>query len=152
MTTEPTAVDLDLPLEEFSRTEYPGLVAVATALLGSLESGEDMVQDTMVTSLLRWQSVQRLERPGGWARFLDLEAGTEIDLEDDPGLVVGDACGDVEIDRATFTDPADAWFTLCDTTDTTDTTCWIGHGSDPLVELPGVAHASFLPLGFTPGG
>ena len=76
MTTEPTAVDLDLPFEEFYRTEYPGLVAVATALLGSLESGEDMVQDTMVKSLLRWQSVQRLERPGGWAHRVLMNACT----------------------------------------------------------------------------
>ena len=62
--------------EDFYRTEYPALVGVATALVGSLESGEDLVQDTMVKSLVRWRSVQRLERPGGWAHRVLLNACT----------------------------------------------------------------------------
>jgi len=64
---DPTTVELAVSFDEFYRIEYPGLVAVATALTGSLESAEDLTQDTMVASLMRWQRVQRLERPGGWA-------------------------------------------------------------------------------------
>jgi RNA polymerase sigma-70 factor (ECF subfamily) len=76
MITDPVTLAFEAPFEDFYRAEYPGLVAVATALLGSPESGEDMVQDTMVKSLMRWQSVQRLERPGGWAHRVLLNACT----------------------------------------------------------------------------
>jgi hypothetical protein len=55
----------------------------------------------------------------------------------------------VEVDHAHYSTPDDAWFTMCDVG---ATTCWVGHGSDPLVELPGVSEASFLPLGYYPGG
>lgn len=67
---------ISVPFEEFYRAEYPGLVAVATALVGSFESGEDLVQDTMIKSLMRWQRVQGLERPGGWAHRVLLNACT----------------------------------------------------------------------------
>ncbi len=76
MATDDITTDFTVPFEEFYRAEYPGLVAVATALVGSPESGEDLVQDTMVKSLMRWQSVQRLERPGGWAHRVLLNACT----------------------------------------------------------------------------
>lgn len=62
--------------DDFYRSEYPGLVAVATALVGSPESAEDLVQDTMVKSLVRWSKVQVLERPGGWAHRVLLNACT----------------------------------------------------------------------------
>ncbi len=67
---------ITIPFEEFYRAEYPGLVAVATALVGSLESGEDLVQDTMIKSLMQWNRVQGLERPGGWAHRVLLNACT----------------------------------------------------------------------------
>ena len=50
--------------EDLYRREYPGLVAVATALSGA--DGEDLVQDAMVKALTHWDRVQHLERPGGW--------------------------------------------------------------------------------------
>ena len=64
MTDDVPALRLALSFEEFYRAEYPGLVGVATALVGSPEAGEDLTQDAMVASLMRWQKVQRLERPG----------------------------------------------------------------------------------------
>jgi RNA polymerase sigma-70 factor, ECF subfamily len=67
MTTEPTLSFVPSTFDEFFETEYPGLVAVASALSGSKEDGEDLVQDTMVKALLRWGQVRRYERPGGWA-------------------------------------------------------------------------------------
>jgi RNA polymerase sigma-70 factor (ECF subfamily) len=76
MTDHTTAIALTVPFEDFYRAEYPTLVAVATALLGSIESAEDLTQDTMVKSLVRWQRVQRLERPGGWAHRVLLNACT----------------------------------------------------------------------------
>ena len=50
--------------DDLYRREFPGLVAVATALSG--HDGEDLVQDAMVKALVNWERVSRLERPGGW--------------------------------------------------------------------------------------
>jgi RNA polymerase sigma-70 factor (ECF subfamily) len=60
--------------EDFYRFQYPGLVAVATALVGSVEAAEDMTQDTMVKALVRWRRVQHLDRPAGWAHRVLLNA------------------------------------------------------------------------------
>lgn len=76
MADDAFTIELAPSFEDFYRIEYPALVGVATALVGSLESGEDLVQDTMVKSLVRWRSVQRLQRPGGWAHRVLLNACT----------------------------------------------------------------------------
>lgn len=55
-----------LTFEELYGREYPGLIAVAWALSGSREDGEDLVHDTMVRALIGWRRVGLLERPGGW--------------------------------------------------------------------------------------
>ncbi len=60
--------------EDVYRREYPGLVAVATALTGNLRDGEDAVQDTMVRAFVRWNDVGRLERPGAWCHRVLLNA------------------------------------------------------------------------------
>ena len=60
--------------EDVYLREYPGLVAVATALTGDLRDGEDAVQDTMVKAYVRWDSVGRLERPGAWCHRVLLNA------------------------------------------------------------------------------
>lgn len=52
--------------EDLYVREYPGLLAVATALSGDRHQGEDLVQDTMVRAFVHWPKVSRLERPGGW--------------------------------------------------------------------------------------
>ncbi len=62
--TEP--VSLTSGFEDVYRREYPGLVAVATALTGDLHDGEDAVQDTMVKAFVRWDDVGQLDRPGSW--------------------------------------------------------------------------------------
>jgi len=50
--------------EAMYRREYPGMIAVATALSG--DDGEDLVHDAMIKAFLNWRSVRELERPGGW--------------------------------------------------------------------------------------
>ncbi len=65
----PTMPSADIALttvsfDDLYRREFPGMVAVATALSGY--DGEDLVQDAMVKALVNWERVQRLERPGGW--------------------------------------------------------------------------------------
>jgi RNA polymerase sigma-70 factor (ECF subfamily) len=60
------AVPVNLGFEPFYRIEYPGLVAVATALTGDLRDGEDLVQDTMVKAFLHWGRLSGWARPGAW--------------------------------------------------------------------------------------
>ena len=60
--------------EDLYHLEYPGLLAVATALLGTFEDGEDLVQDTMVKTFVRWPSVARLDRPGAWCHRVLMNA------------------------------------------------------------------------------
>jgi RNA polymerase sigma-70 factor (ECF subfamily) len=55
-----------LSFEELYEREYPNLVAVAHALTGGFETGEDLVQDTMVKAYLNWSKIGRFERPGAW--------------------------------------------------------------------------------------
>jgi RNA polymerase sigma-70 factor, ECF subfamily len=76
MTDHTAEIPLRVPFEDFYRAEYPGLVAVATALLDSFESAEDLTQDTMVKSFMRWRRVSALDRPGGWAHRVLLNACT----------------------------------------------------------------------------
>ena len=54
-----------------------------------------------------------------------------------------------EVDYAHFDAPATAWFILCDFS---QRVCSVGQGDGPLVELSDVSDASFLPLGYYPGG
>lgn len=72
MATEP--MSLTSGFEEVYRREYPGLVAVATALTGDLRDGEDVVQDTMVKAFVRWDDVGQLDRPGAWCHRVLLNA------------------------------------------------------------------------------
>ena len=63
----PTHADVivsDNDFESLYRREYPGMIAVATALSGA--EGEDLVHDAMVKAFMNWRTVQHLERPGGW--------------------------------------------------------------------------------------
>lgn len=52
--------------EAMYRGEYPGLVAVAAALVEFRRDAEDLVQDAMVRAFLHWPKVSRYERPGAW--------------------------------------------------------------------------------------
>lgn len=63
--SEPTQFTIAVAsFEDLYLREYPGLIAVATALTGY--DGEDLVQDAMVRALVNWEKVQQLERPDGW--------------------------------------------------------------------------------------
>jgi RNA polymerase sigma-70 factor, ECF subfamily len=62
--TDDQLLALATTFEDLYRSEYPGLIAVATALSGT--EAEDLVHDAMVKALIHWERVGRLERPGGW--------------------------------------------------------------------------------------
>ena len=67
--TEPTELAIIVTsFEDLYRHEYPGLIAVATALSG--HDGEDLVQDAMLRAIVHWDKVRRLERPGGWCHHV----------------------------------------------------------------------------------
>ena len=55
-----------LTFDELYRAEFPGLVAVATALTGNVSASEDLVQDTMVKAFLRWSQLRHYGKPGAW--------------------------------------------------------------------------------------
>lgn len=62
-----TETDIELVNDDFEslyRREYPTMIAVATVLSG--QDGEDLVHDAMVKAFMNWNTVGRLERPGGW--------------------------------------------------------------------------------------
>lgn len=71
---EPDATMLTQGFEDVYRREYPGLVAVATALTGDFLDGEDVVQDTMVKAFVRWNDVGRMDRPGAWCHRVLINA------------------------------------------------------------------------------
>ena len=69
-----TEVDQRWSFEALYRGEYPGLVAVASALTGDRDGAHDLVQDTMVKAFIRWDRVSRLERPGAWCHHVLINA------------------------------------------------------------------------------
>ena len=79
----------------------------------------------------------------------DLVSGEELDV--DAAAAADTTLVSTDIDTEHYDRPANAWFTIC-VGSPAATRCSIGQGAGPLVELPGVAQASFLPLGFEYGG
>jgi RNA polymerase sigma-70 factor (ECF subfamily) len=59
-------VELRLEFEDLYRSSFPGLIGVATALIGDAEEAQDLVQDTMVKAFVRWNYVSRLAIPLAW--------------------------------------------------------------------------------------
>jgi RNA polymerase sigma-70 factor, ECF subfamily len=72
--TVTTTIDVTPGFEELYRCEYPGLVAVATAITGDRSDGEDLVQDTMIKAFVAWRRVGCLQRPGAWCHRVLLNA------------------------------------------------------------------------------
>lgn len=67
-------VAVSLGFDEVYAREYPTLVAVAAALTGDREDAQDLVHDTMVRALVRWDRVSQLERPGAWCHHVLVNA------------------------------------------------------------------------------
>lgn len=73
-TVEVTADSAAWVFESVYRSEYPGLVAVATALTGDRDGAYDLVQDTMVKAFVRWNRISMMERPGAWCHHVLVNA------------------------------------------------------------------------------
>ena len=54
--------------EVLFREQYPRLVALATAMTGSLEVGHDLAQETMLRAYDRWDVVRGYEYQAAWLR------------------------------------------------------------------------------------
>ncbi len=52
----------------FFRAEYPGLVALATAVTGDRQAGEDIAAEAMTRAFRRWSRISTYDRPGAWTR------------------------------------------------------------------------------------
>ena len=76
MVDYPAMTDLTVALgfDDMYAREYPGLIAVASALTGHREDAQDLVHDTMVRALVRWDRVSRLDRPGAWCHHVLVNA------------------------------------------------------------------------------
>ena len=54
--------------EEVFREHYPRLVALGAAMTGSLDTGHDLAQETMLRAYDRWTTVCAYEHLGAWLR------------------------------------------------------------------------------------
>lgn len=54
--------------------EFPALVATATLLVGSSALAEELVQDCLLRTYVRWSHVRRLDAPGAWVRRIVINA------------------------------------------------------------------------------
>jgi RNA polymerase sigma-70 factor (ECF subfamily) len=61
-------VGADASFEEVFRAHYPRLVALATAMTGSVEAGHDLAQETLLRAYDRWDAVGGYEYVGAWLR------------------------------------------------------------------------------------
>lgn len=52
----------------FFRAEYPGLVALATAVTGDRHAGEDIAAEAMSRACRRWARIAAYDKPGAWTR------------------------------------------------------------------------------------
>lgn len=64
--------------DEFYRSEFAGLVGLATVLLGRRSVAEDLVQDAMVESYRRWDRIAGYESPRGWVRRVLVQRATKL--------------------------------------------------------------------------
>lgn len=74
MAAEPVTPPPGESFDDLYRREYAGLVAVAVAITGDGDNAPDLVHDTMVKALLRWDRVSRLDRPGAWCQHVLVNA------------------------------------------------------------------------------
>ncbi len=63
-----TAAARPRTFDDFFRTEYPRLVAVAAALTGERESARDLAQEALLRCHRSWSRVGALDVPEAWVR------------------------------------------------------------------------------------
>lgn len=70
----PPSPDPEETFDVFYRREYPRLLVLARALVGS-GSAEDLAQEAMLVAYRRWDQISWLESPAGYVRGICLNKG-----------------------------------------------------------------------------
>lgn len=58
--------------DAFFRAEYPRLVTLLVAVTGSRAVAEELAQEALLRAHVRWDRINRYDRPGAWARRVAL--------------------------------------------------------------------------------
>jgi RNA polymerase sigma factor (sigma-70 family) len=61
-------VAVGLSFEDLFRVQYPRLVAVGLAVVGSVEVARDLAQETMTRAHANWETVANFDVPEAWLR------------------------------------------------------------------------------------
>ena len=61
-------VAVGLSFEDLFRVQYPHLVAVGLAVVGSVEVARDLAQETMARAHANWETVANIDVPEAWLR------------------------------------------------------------------------------------
>jgi RNA polymerase sigma-70 factor (ECF subfamily) len=67
-----------LEFEEFYRAEFPGLVVLATAVLGRRAGAEDVAQDAMLDAHRRWDRLSGYDAPRAWVRTVVVQRSSKV--------------------------------------------------------------------------
>lgn len=59
---------------ELVQVEYPGLFAASNIIVMDHSIAEEIVQDALEKTYLRWKKIQRYDRPGAWVRRIVINA------------------------------------------------------------------------------
>jgi RNA polymerase sigma-70 factor (ECF subfamily) len=65
------------PFEEFYRREFPQLLVLARALVGSAQA-EDVVQETMLATYRKWRTISQMRSPVGYVRGICLHKAVTL--------------------------------------------------------------------------
>lgn len=85
------------PFRAFVERESVGLVAASTAIVGSRATAEEIVQDCLERTFVRWGHISSTDRPGAWVRKMVVNQsistlrrrGTERKALDKVGALAG---------------------------------------------------------------
>jgi RNA polymerase sigma-70 factor (ECF subfamily) len=66
--SDPTPLYLEQDFESLYVREYPSIVAVTSAMVGSVPLGEDITQQAFLVAYRRWRKVRTYDRPGAFVR------------------------------------------------------------------------------------
>lgn len=62
--------------DEFFRSEFPSMVALAAAVSGSRIAADDIAQEAFVRAHRKWDEVSAYDKPGAWVRRVTINLAT----------------------------------------------------------------------------
>lgn len=67
-----------MEFDEFYRSEFSRMVAVAVSVVGRRDTAEDIVQDAMVDAHRRWDRIGGYDRPRVWLRRVVIQRAMKV--------------------------------------------------------------------------